>query len=44
MMRENIKTLAKESIGYYEAKKHTSWFEEGCSNYWMKGNEVNCSG
>jgi hypothetical protein len=28
--RENIKILAKESLGYFEVKKHTSWFDEGC--------------
>jgi hypothetical protein len=30
-MRENIKFSAKESLGYYELKKHKSWFDEGCS-------------
>jgi hypothetical protein len=30
-IRENIKTSAKESIGYYELKEHKSWFDEGCS-------------
>jgi hypothetical protein len=29
-VRENIKISAKESLGYYELKKHKSWFEEGC--------------
>jgi hypothetical protein len=28
---ENIKMSAKESLGYYELKKHKSTFEEGCS-------------
>jgi hypothetical protein len=28
---ENIKIPAKESLGYYELKKHKSWFDEGCS-------------
>jgi hypothetical protein len=28
---ENIKISAKESVGYYELKKHKPWFEEGCS-------------
>jgi hypothetical protein len=27
---ENIKISAKESLGYYELKKHKPWFEEGC--------------
>jgi hypothetical protein len=31
MIRENIKISAKESIGYYELKKHKTWFNEGCS-------------
>jgi hypothetical protein len=26
--RENIKILAKESLGYYELKKHKPWFNE----------------
>jgi hypothetical protein len=28
---ENIKILAKESLGYYELKKHKPWFNKGCS-------------
>jgi hypothetical protein len=28
---ENIKISAKDSIGYFEFKKHKSWFDEGCS-------------
>jgi hypothetical protein len=31
-IRENIKISAKESLGYYELKKHKPWFDEGCSN------------
>jgi hypothetical protein len=30
-IRENIKISAKESLGYYELKKHKPWFDEGCS-------------
>jgi hypothetical protein len=30
--RENIKISAKESLGYFECKKHKPWFDEGCSN------------
>ncbi|PNF26485.1 hypothetical protein B7P43_G14322 [Cryptotermes secundus] len=30
-VRKNIKMSAKESLGYYEPKKHKSWFVEGCS-------------
>jgi hypothetical protein len=26
---ENIKMSAKESLGYYEPKKHKPWFDEG---------------
>jgi hypothetical protein len=29
--RENIKISAKESLGYYEWKKHKPWFNEGGS-------------
>jgi hypothetical protein len=32
-IRENIKMSAKKSLGYYELKKHTPWFDNGCSNY-----------
>jgi hypothetical protein len=28
---ENIRISAKESLGYYELKKHKPWFDEGCS-------------
>jgi hypothetical protein len=31
MSRENIKILAKESLGYFELKKHKPWSDEGCS-------------
>jgi hypothetical protein len=30
-MRENIKMSVKESLRYYELKKHKLWFDEGCS-------------
>ncbi|PNF22036.1 hypothetical protein B7P43_G10581 [Cryptotermes secundus] len=30
-IRENIKMSAKESLGYYEPKKHKPCFDEGCS-------------
>jgi hypothetical protein len=30
-IRENINISAKESLGYYELKKHKPWFDEGCS-------------
>ncbi|PNF40230.1 hypothetical protein B7P43_G07077 [Cryptotermes secundus] len=31
-IRDNIKMSAKESLGYYEPKKHKPWFDEGCSD------------
>jgi hypothetical protein len=31
IIRENIKISAKESLGYYELKKHKPWFDEGSS-------------
>jgi hypothetical protein len=38
MIRENIAISAKESLGYFEFKKHKPWFDEGCSEllYQMK--------
>jgi hypothetical protein len=30
-IRENIKISVKASLGYYELKKHTPWFDEECS-------------
>jgi hypothetical protein len=30
-IRENIKMSAKDSLGYYELKKHKPWFDVGCS-------------
>jgi hypothetical protein len=29
-IRENIKISAKDSLDYYELKKHKPWFDEGC--------------
>jgi hypothetical protein len=31
MIRENLKISTKESLDYYELKKHELWFSEGCS-------------
>jgi hypothetical protein len=28
-IRENIKISVKESLGYFELKKHKPWFDEG---------------
>jgi hypothetical protein len=38
MIRENIKTLAKKSLGVYELKQHKPWFDEGWSDQrkWAK--------
>jgi hypothetical protein len=30
-IRENIKILAIETLGYFEMKNHTQWFDDGCS-------------
>jgi hypothetical protein len=43
-IRENIKILAKDSVGYYESKKHKAWFDEGCSKLLHQRNKLNCSG
>jgi restriction endonuclease S subunit len=29
--RENIKMSVRNSLGYFELKKHKPWFNEGCS-------------
>jgi hypothetical protein len=31
MIREDIEISAKESLGYFELKKHKPWFGKGCS-------------
>jgi hypothetical protein len=31
MITENIKISAKESLDYFELKKHKPWFDEGCT-------------
>jgi hypothetical protein len=30
-IRENIKISARDSLGYFELKKHKPWFDEECS-------------
>jgi hypothetical protein len=30
MIAENINISAKESLGYFELKKHKPWFHKGC--------------
>jgi hypothetical protein len=32
-VRDNIKILANESLGYYELKKHKPWFDEDAQYY-----------
>jgi hypothetical protein len=41
MIRENIKISAKDSLGYYELRKHKSWFNEGCSELLHQRKQVN---
>jgi hypothetical protein len=43
-IRENIKISAKESLGYFELKKHKPWFDEGCSKLLDQRKQTNCSG
>jgi hypothetical protein len=31
VIKDNIKISSKENLGYFEWKKHESWFDEGCS-------------
>jgi hypothetical protein len=42
-IRDKIKISAKETLGYYELKKHKSWFDEGCSKLLDKGNKQDSS-
>jgi hypothetical protein len=37
---ENINILAKESLGYYELKKHKPWFDKGCSKLLYQSKQV----
>jgi hypothetical protein len=50
--RVRLKISVKDSIGYYELKKHKPWFNEGCSEllglrkqttlHWLQDpNEIN---
>jgi hypothetical protein len=44
-IRENIKISAKESLGYYELKKHKPWFAKRCRKLLgQKEKKPNCSG
>jgi hypothetical protein len=31
MISDNINISVKENPGYYELRKHKSWFDKGCS-------------
>jgi hypothetical protein len=42
MVRENIKTLAKESPDHDELK-HKPCSTKDAQNYYIKGNKLNCS-
>jgi hypothetical protein len=44
MIRENIKILVEESVGYYEIKKHKPWLNERCSKLLCQREKLNCSG
>jgi hypothetical protein len=39
-IRENINISAKESLGYYESKKHKQWFDNGCSELLDQGKQA----
>jgi hypothetical protein len=39
-IRENIQISAKDSLGYFELKKHKPWFDEGCSELLDKRKEA----
>jgi hypothetical protein len=43
-IRENTKSSGKESLGYFELKKHKPWFDEGCSELLDEREKLNCSG
>jgi hypothetical protein len=43
-IRENIQITAKESLGYFELKKHKPWFDEGCSELLDERKQLNCGG
>jgi hypothetical protein len=43
-IRENIEISVKESLGYYQLKKHKPRFYEGCSKLSHQRKKPNCSG
>jgi hypothetical protein len=38
---QNIKISAKESLGYYELKKHMPWFDKKCSELLEQRKQAN---
>jgi hypothetical protein len=44
MIREHIKISAKESLGYFDLRKHMPWFDEVSSAILDRRKQVNCSG
>jgi hypothetical protein len=43
-IRENIKILVQESLGYCETKHRKTWFYEECSQLVVNGSRLNYSG
>jgi hypothetical protein len=43
-IRENIKISVKESLDYYELKKHEPWFDEKCSKVLDQRKQANLQG
>jgi hypothetical protein len=39
-IRENLKFSAKESLGYFDLKKHKPWFDEECSTLLAQRNQA----
>jgi hypothetical protein len=37
---DNVKIPDKESVGYYELKKQTPWFDKGCSKLLNPGEKA----
>ena len=43
-IKENIQTLAKESLCLHELKQNKPWFGEECLGFfWIKGSGLKCS-
>ena len=39
-IKENVKTVAEDSLGLYELKQHKPWFDEKCSRFLDKRKQV----